>query len=288
MIGSDPEESVSSLTEEGNNPAGSLTTIETALSRIGNDRAALAIFTTAGYPDRDATVDILQAISEGGADIIEIGVPFSDPIADGPVIQHSSDTALRNGTNLTHVLKAVSDFRDVGGTTPVVLMGYANSFFQFGLERFSQQAAQAGINGVLVVDLPVEVSGKWKPYLQRHGIAMVLLASPTTTPDRMKLIAQSSQGYLYCVSLKGVTGAGNFDATSVGNLVLSLREMARIPILVGFGIRTPEQARLAAKCADGIVVGSGIIELIGKARPDDIVSTVTSYVQEMRRACERK
>jgi len=250
-------------------------------------RAALAAFMPAGYPSLEATPALLDAMVAGGADIIELGVPFSDPVADGPTIQRASEIALANGASLPVALEMASGFRSRHAEIPLVLMGYANALLNYGLDRFAEAAGEAGVDGVIVVDLPVEHAQEWRGPLSPRGIATILLASPTTSPERMARIAAESEGFVYCVSLKGVTGAASFDAEATGGLLAALKEKSDLPVLAGFGIRTPEQARAAASRADGIVVGSALVEIAGECGTDEIATRVASYLSGLAEACAR-
>lgn len=250
-------------------------------------RAALCMFLTAGFPDAESTAGLLGVMADSGADVIELGIPFSDPVADGAAIQHSSEVALANGATPWGALDAAAAFRSSHPGTPVVLMGYANSYASGGLDRFCERAGQAGADGAIVVDLPLEMADEWRGTLSRHGLAMVLLASPTTGEERMRRIAAATEGYLYCVSLKGVTGADSLDVGQVARQVEALRGSTSLPVLVGFGIRTAEQARQIASVADGIVVGSGLVDTIRSAPAGQVDQAVGKYVSELRRACER-
>lgn len=251
-------------------------------------RSVLSMFLTAGFPEREATLRLLKTLADGGTDVIELGIPFSDPVADGPAIQRASETALRNGTTPWDALDMAAEFRAARPDTPLVLMGYANSFVSGGLGRFCERAGAAGVDGLIVVDLPPEMAGEWKGPLRRHGLAMVPLVSPTTGPGRMRSIAAAAEGYLYCVSLKGVTGADSLVVGQVARQVGALRELTRLPVVVGFGIRTGAQAREVASVADGIVVGSGLVDVVRAAEPAGLERAVGEYVRELRRACERE
>ena len=253
-----------------------------------SDRAALAAFVVAGHPQIDSTPAVLDAVAGGGADLIELGIPFSDPVADGPSIQRASEAALANGINLSLVLRMGGEFRSRWPDFPLVLMGYSNSLVNYGLERFAAEAGERGVDGVIVVDLPVEQSAEWRRILGRNGVAMTLLAAPTTTPERMRLIAERSEGFVYFVSLKGVTGSDRFDADYAGRFVEGIKRHARLPVMVGFGIRTPEQAQAAAAVADGVVVGSGLIEIADGCPAANLPARVGEYIGRMAQACGRR
>lgn len=223
-------------------------------------RKALIPYITAGDPDPRITVDLMHALVRGGADIIELGVPFSDPMADGPVIQKAAERALAHGVSLKQVISMVAEFRKVDATTPVVLMGYANPIEAMGYEVFSSQAVAAGVDGVLTVDLPPEEAVERVAILKHHGLDPIFLLAPTTPPSRVAMIAGLASGYVYYVSLKGVTGAANLDIASVADKMLQLRQNIALPIGVGFGIRDPESAAAVAGVADAVIIGSRIVQ----------------------------
>ena len=225
-------------------------------------RSALVTFVTAGDPSLAMTGDFLHALVAGGADLLEVGIPFSDPMADGPVIQRASERALAAGTRLAGVLEAVAGFRRSDSRTPVVLMGYLNPINRYGYAAFAQDARAAGVDGVLVVDMPVGQRGGYFDALQAAGIDPVCLVAPNTPPQRVAQIAQQASGYLYHVAVKGVTGGSSADAGDLGRRVESLREVTDLPIGVGFGIRTPGDVRAMACIADAVIVGSALVQLI--------------------------
>lgn len=228
-------------------------------------RKALVPFITTGDPSRSATVPVMHALVAAGADVIELGVPFSDPMADGPTIQRSSERALARGVNTSFVFDCVRTFRSSDNETPVVLMGYLNPVEIRGIERYAIDAAAAGVDGVLLVDLPPEEAGPIRAMFNAHGVQLISLAAPTTTPERMARLANDAQGYLYYVSFAGVTGAGKFDADEVAAKAGALRAQSRVPVLVGFGIRDAESAAALAPCADGVVVGSALVEAMAQS-----------------------
>lgn len=229
-------------------------------------RKALVPFVTAGDPSLEATVPVMHALVAAGADIIELGVPFSDPMADGPTIQRSSERALARGAGLTFVLEAVRGFRERDAETPVVLMGYLNPVEIRGAGRFAQEAAHAGVDGVLLVDLPPEEAGDFRAALGGHGIDLILLASPTTTDDRLRALCADARGYLYYVSFAGVTGASDrLDASAAGGRLRALRSAAQVPVVAGFGIRDAASAAAMAREADGVVVGSALVAALAEA-----------------------
>ncbi|OXR50396.1 MULTISPECIES: tryptophan synthase subunit alpha [unclassified Pusillimonas] len=228
-------------------------------------RAALIPYVTAGDPSPQATVPLMHALVEAGADVIELGVPFSDPMADGPVVQRATQRAIEKGVGLVHVLHMVQEFRRTNAVTPVVLMGYANPIERFGQEVFAQKAAEAGVDGVLVVDYPPEEMIDFARYLEAAAVAPIFLLAPTSTEDRVKKVAKIARGYVYYVSLKGVTGSGNLDITDVEQRLAAIRQHLDIPLGVGFGIRDAESARRLGQVSDAVIIGSKLIETMEEA-----------------------
>lgn len=226
----------------------------------GQPRAALIPFITAGDPAPAQTVPIMHALVRAGADVIELGVPFSDPMADGPVIQHSSERALKHGVSLRDVLGTVAEFRRTDKTTPVVLMGYANPIERMGIEPFVAAAQAAGVDGVLVVDYPPEESAEWLRALDGSGVDPIFLLSPTSSDARIDLVSRVAKGYIYYVSLKGVTGAAHIDTADVEAMIRRIRTHTALPVGVGFGIRDGATARRVASVADAVVIGSRIVQ----------------------------
>lgn len=245
---------------------------------------ALIPFITAGDPHPDLTVDLMHGLVEGGADIIELGVPFSDPMADGPVIQRASERALAHGVGLGDVLAMVSRFREQNTTTPVVLMGYLNPVHRMGYEAFAIKAKEAGVDGVLTVDCPPEEAEELSSALTGHGLEPVFLIAPTSSMERVAQIAAHARGYVYYVSLKGVTGAGNLDIADVARRIAALREYISIPIGVGFGIRDAATAKAISTTADGVVVGSRLVQELEASTPDNAKARLTALVQELKQA----
>ncbi|HUH39649.1 MAG TPA: tryptophan synthase subunit alpha [Castellaniella sp.] len=244
-------------------PGGNLRLSDTFRGLAG--RTALIPYITAGDPLAASTPQLMHALVKAGADVIELGVPFSDPMADGPVIQRAGDRAIAVGVSLGRVLELVAEFRQGDTTTPVVLMGYANPIECMGQTDFARRAAQAGVDGVLVVDYTPEESMDFTQLLIQAGMDPIFLLAPTSTEARMQLIARLARGYVYYVSLKGVTGAGNLDIEDVQRHLQIIREHIRIPVGVGFGIRNAQSAQALASCADAVVIGSALIEVIEHA-----------------------
>ncbi len=228
------------------------------------NRAGFIPFITAGDPDSETSFAILEKLPKAGADIIELGMPFSDPMADGPVIQASSLRALNTGMNLKNTLALVQRFRSNNGATPIVLMGYYNPIHAYGAERFAKDAAQAGVDGLIVVDLPPEEDAVLRVPAQKVGFDIVRLATPTTDDKRLKTVLNGAGGFLYYVSIAGITGTKSFSETDVKNAVARLKRATELPCAVGFGIKTPEQAAATARFADAAVIGSAIVAHIAE------------------------
>lgn len=251
-------------------------------------RKALIPYITAGDPHPEVTVPMLHGLVKAGADIIELGVPFSDPMADGPTIQKAYERALAEGMSLPQVLQLVGQFRQTDATTPVVLMGYLNPIEAMGYERFAAQAAEAGIDGVLTVDLPPEEAPPLTDLLREAGLDPIFLLAPTSTPERIQRVAQVACGYVYYVSLKGVTGSSAIDADAVGEKLALIKRHIDLPIGVGFGIKNASTAAAIARVADAVVVGSAIVELMGEpgVELDAMQTRVSSLVASMRHAMD--
>ena len=247
-------------------------------------RKALVPFVTAGDPSLAATVPVMHALVAAGADVLELGVPFSDPMADGPTIQRSSERALARGAGLSYVFDRVREFRERDADTPVVLMGYLNPVEIRGYARFAADAAAAGVDGVLLVDLPPEETGALRTALTGHDIALILLASPTTTDARMARLCADAQGYLYYVSFAGVTGADRLDAGAAGERLRAIRAGAGVPVMAGFGIKDAVSAAAMAHDADGVVVGSALVAALAAAA--DPVAAAASFIAPLRAALD--
>jgi tryptophan synthase alpha chain len=263
------------------------TRISATFARLNKQgRKALIPFITAGDPDPDSCVPLMHALVAGGADILEMGVPFSDPMADGPVIQRSSERALKHGVSLRDVIGWVAEFRKTNAETPVVLFGYANPIESMGIESFAAAAKAAGADGALVVDYPAEEAQQLVATLDAVGLDTVFLLSPTTSDARLKQVAALGRGYLYYVSLKGVTGAANIDVTDVAQRIAHIRKYTKLPVGVGFGIRDGETARNIAQVADAVVIGSRLVQEIESA-PRDAVNRARSFMSGIRAAMDR-
>ena len=249
-------------------------------------RKALIPYITAGDPSPDLTVPLLHALAEAGGDILEIGVPFSDPMADGPVIQRSGERALAHGLGLADVLGMVRAFRAQDSATPLVLMGYTNPIEAMGVERFIAEAKAAGVDGLIVVDSPPEECADLARLAAANAIDMVFLLAPTSTDARIREVARVASGYLYYVSLKGITGAGHIDTADVAAHLTRLRAASDLPIGVGFGIRDAQSARCIAEIADAVVIGSRIIQEIENAGPLRAVAQVKAFLATIRTALD--
>ena len=251
------------------------------------NRRALIPFFTAGDPNPMQTVPLLHAMVKAGADVIELGVPFSDPMADGPTIQRASERALKHGMSLRGVLDMVAEFRTSNDSTPIVLMGYGNPIEAMGWEIFAKRCEEVGVDGVLTVDFPPEESHEAFEHLQRHGIDPIFLLAPTTEEARIEKVASLARGYVYYVSLKGVTGAGNLDLSAIEQKLPQLRKHIKLPIGVGFGIRDAATAEAVAKLCDGVVVGSRIVQEIENSDEQNLIANVSRLVSELRVAIDK-
>ena len=258
-------------------------------------RKAVVPYVVAGDPFADITVDLMHALAEAGADVIELGVPFSDPMSEGPVIQRGHERALEHGIRLRHVIDTVAQFRERNDTTPVLLMGYANPVEHMGYERFADRAAAAGVDALLTVDIPPEEVAAINEELRRVAIDNILLVAPTTPPERRARIVGAASGFIYYVSLKGVTGAANIDQADVARQVDELRRHSSLPVCVGFGIKDGASAATVAEVADGVVIGSALVQRLadvaaaGGSREDvlgaarDLVTDIRTHVDALSR-----
>jgi tryptophan synthase alpha chain len=249
-------------------------------------RKALIPYVTAGDPFADATVDILLAMASAGADVIEIGVPFSDPMADGPIIQKAGERALAKGIGMPQVLDCVRGFRARNQTTPLVLMGYANPIERYGVERFAADAQAAGVDGVLVVDYPPEECEDFAAMLRSRGLDPIFLLAPTSTDERMRQVAKIASGYVYYVSLKGVTGAGHLDIEAVGGMIPRIKSFVSLPVGVGFGIRDGATARAVSEVADAVVIGSALVQTLETQTRDNVALRAAEFVGGIRAALD--
>lgn len=265
------------------------------MSRIGQTftqlkaqgRKALIPFITAGDPAPASTVPLMHALVAGGADILELGVPFSDPMADGPTIQRASERALKHGVGLRDVLAMVAEFRQTNADTPVVLMGYANPIEAMGWDGFCAAAAAAGVDGVLTVDYPPEESAEFAAKCAAAGLDNIYLLAPTTPAARVEAVAKQARGFIYYVSLKGVTGAASLDLGEVAARLPAIRAATGLPVGVGFGISDAETARRVAEVADAVVIGSRIVREIEEATPETLLGNVKQFVAGVRAALDK-
>jgi len=256
----------------------------TALKKEG--RTAFVAYLTAGDPDLEATKKLIPALEAAGVDIIEIGVPFSDPTADGPVIQAASQRALKRGATLKKILAVIAELRRTSGI-PIVLFGYYNPILSYGPERFAADAAASGVDGILIVDLPPEEADELRRFTDPAGLAFITLIAPTTDPQRARRILRRATGFVYYISITGVTGTAVPRPDDVRRDVKRLQGMTALPVAVGFGISTPAQAATIAPLADGVVVGSALVRLIGaKGGSGDLIPAAASFAAEIRRAID--
>jgi len=245
--------------------------IESLFENRKDDRKVMSLFLTAGYPDLESTADLVIGFEENGADMIELGMPFSDPLADGPTIQQASNVAIGNGITMDGIFKMVANIRK-SSQIPVVLMGYINPVFRYGVEKFCKKAGEAGVDGLIIPDAPIEESGILSEYAKAYGLHMIFLVAPNTSSERMRLIDEKSDGFVYCVSVTGVTGArdGNEVAQSVQRFISRVKEnVQKNPKLVGFGIKNHDDAMKISAGLDGFIVGSALIETIRTHYPDE-------------------
>ncbi len=248
-------------------------------------RTALIPFLTAGDPSIEATLEAMKAAVRAGVDLIEVGVPFSDPMADGPVIQKASERAIAAGTDTQAVFELVRRFRATDDGTPVVLMGYLNPVEIHGRERFARDAATAGVDGVLLVDAPLEEAAPFQALFAGYGLHQILLAAPTTAGERRERLAGMATGFIYYVAFAGVTGAAQLDVQAVATPVAELRALANVPVVIGFGVRDPASARAVAALADGVVVGSALVERLATAADAGTAATIAGdFLGSLRQA----
>lgn len=266
--------------------------ISARLQQLAADgRKAVVPYIVAGDPNPDTTVPLMRALVAQGADIVELGVPFSDPMAEGPVIQLAHERALMHHVTLRDILAMVAEFRCTDDATPVVLMGYANPIERIGYAAFAQEAAAAGVDGVLIVDMPPEEAADLTDLLKPAGIDMIFLLAPTTTDERIAKVAELASGYLYCVSLKGVTGAGHLDVAAVEAQLARIKAITDLPVTVGFGIKDAASAAAVARVAEGVVIGSALVERVAAATRDgrsldELTGDTAALIGAVRRAVD--
>ncbi len=258
-----------------------MTRIEKTFAELKKQkRVALMPYLPLGYPSPSVSRDLIRAVADAGADVLELGVPFSDPLADGPVIQHATQIALKNGMTLAKCLDMAQAARADGINIPLVLMGYYNPLFQFGVEKFARAAREAGVDGLIVPDLPPEESGVISAAFQANDLDLIFLAAPTSTTARLKLIGNATRGFVYLVSVTGVTGARDQMASDLGEFVARVRAVTTKPVCVGFGIANAETARSVSRVADGVIVGSALVARIGEN--GRAVDAAKEFVEELR------
>ena len=254
-----------------------------------NNKKALIPFLTAGDPSPNITANLMHELVNAGSDIIELGVPFSDPMADGPVIQRASERALAQKTNTDDVFNIVKDFRVKDKITPVILMGYLNPIEIMGYSKFTEKASKAGVDGLIVVDLPPEESSKLQEALKLHEIDQIFLLSPTTIDDRLNKICDVASGFLYYVSLKGVTGSNQLDTKQVEQKIKEIRKKTTLPLAVGFGIKDADVAQAIGKISDAVVIGSALVEKIAQHSDNtkEMIKVISSFISSLRKALDR-
>jgi tryptophan synthase alpha chain len=259
--------------------------IQHVFSNKKDDEKLMSLFITAGYPDLDSTVDLILGFEKNGADIIELGMPFSDPLADGPTIQYSSDVAIKNGITMDKIFAMVEEVRK-RSQIPIILMGYMNPVLRYGVDKFAQKAAEAGVDGLIIPDIPLEEDGIIKEHAEKNNLNIIHLVAPNTSDERMQLADDNSQGFVYCVSVTGVTGAREGDeiSKSVSQFIQRVRtNINKNPVMVGFGIKTHQDAKSITTNADGFIVGSALIDTIKKQYPeDDWQSDLFSFVHSLK------
>jgi len=261
--------------------------IKTVLTTLAEQKKkGLIPFITAGDPAPALTVPLMHALVAGGADIIELGVPFSDPMADGPVIQRASERALEQGVGLRHVLQFVTEFRSTNQSTPVVLMGYANPIERMGAKAFVEAAKQAGVDGVLVVDYPPEECEDFAALMKESGLDPIFLLAPTSTDERIEQVGKIASGYVYYVSLKGVTGSGHLDLDAVAEKIPAIKKHVKVPVGVGFGIRDGATAKAIGSVSDAVVIGSRIIQELENTPREQAVQAVQTFITGIRTALD--
>ncbi|MEJ0010063.1 MAG: tryptophan synthase subunit alpha [Alphaproteobacteria bacterium] len=249
------------------------------------DRAAFIPFLMAGDPTLKKSAALMNALAESGADIIELGMPFSDPMADGPVIQEAGLRALKHGAGVRATLTLAAGFRELHPAVPLVLMGYLNPVERYGYEKFARDAGRAGVDGVILVDLPPEESAGVDALLKAQDIALIRLIAPTSIPSRLKLLAKGARGYLYYVSIAGITGAAGASTQSIASALTAIRKETHLPVAVGFGVKTPQDVQALARIADGVIVGSALVKKIAATNGD--AKKVAAFARALAKATSR-
>ncbi|MEO1038908.1 MAG: tryptophan synthase subunit alpha [Pseudomonadota bacterium] len=265
-----------------------MTRLSSSFARLAaENRAGFVAYVMAGDPHADTTLKVMQGLAEAGADVIELGAPFTDPMADGPVIQRAALRALDGGMTLKGVLDLIRRFRGTNAETPVVVMGYANPFFAYGYARFCTDAAKAGADGVICVDLPPEEDEEFRTALDEHGLSLIRLATPTTDDERLKTVVENTSGFVYYVSTTGVTGARAGESGAVAGAVARVKAASGLPVAVGFGVKTAERAAEIARDADAVVVGSAIVDALDRGGPDQALHLTRTLVEATHAAREK-
>lgn len=259
-------------------------------SRIGatfaelaaRDETALMPYVTIGHPSKESTLEIVPALVEGGATMVELGIPFSDPLADGPTIQRSSFQALQNGVTLEYCLETASRLRQRGVDVPLVFMGYVNPMLRYGLERFVADSAEAGVDGFIVPDLPPDESAEMAECCQRYGRDLIFMVAPTSKDEHIQAIANQATGFIYCVSTTGVTGARDQVAGGLSEFIARIRKWVELPVAVGFGVSSPEHVREIGQEADGVIVGSALVSRLNDADPEGVADVSRDFIRYLR------
>ena len=247
---------------------------QTFAARKAKGQAAFVAYMMAGDPDRAVSQAFLNALPEAGVDIIELGIPFTDPMADGPVIEDAGIRARKSGTTLSTVLEMATEFRKTNDTTPIIVMGYANPLHHLGYTKFAAAAKAAGVDGAIIVDLPPEEDSELRDAFAAHDLALIRLATPTTDAERLPKVVAGTKGFVYYVSMTGITGASFAQAGSIKEQVARVRKASNLPVVVGFGVKTPERAREVAKDADGVVVGTAIVKTLYEDGPETALTLI--------------
>lgn len=261
--------------------------LESKLNRLKSEnKKALITYITAGDPDLNTTIEVIKTMEEAGVDVVEIGIPYSDPLADGPTIQEASTRALKSGTNLNGIFSMIGQVRPQI-RIPLVIMTYINPILQFGVERFCEEAAKVGVDGLIIPDLPFEEKSLIEEFVRKYDLALVPLLAPTTPRERIKTLCEKAQGFVYCVSLTGVTGVTSKTADNIKEFLNNTKEFSPVPVAVGFGISTPEQAKNLSIQADGIIIGSAIINLLQqKGTASSGLAALREYLREVKEAMQ--
>jgi tryptophan synthase alpha chain len=255
---------------------------ETFVRLKAEGKTALMPYHTAGFPTLEMSKQIIHALVDAGADMVEIGVPFSDPIADGPAVQATSQTALDNGTRLPDCIRLVRELRAEGNTAPFLLMGYYNPILKYGIQRYVSDCAQAGVDGFIVPDLPAEESGALRDECIKHGLDLIFMVAPTSTDQRLTIAAERGSGFLYCVSVKGVTGAREKMSDSLGDYIAHIRSHTDLPLAIGFGISKPEHVRQVGEIADGAIVGAALINALNAVPDEEKPDAAQKFVRYLK------